>query len=229
MDRVFNLNDHQYAYHYNMLTVVKDVLPATTCNMIVRQIERDIANGEAALVQHHKDPNRSEYLDEGGAYLHYIYKGPDVRQSFPELMGLYYGLAPFISLIVSAPVVTSPYADSDVNIKYYPRGGGTIGWHFDTNGITVLLYLTTNSEGALQLEIERKRPDRRPLRTEQKRHLCSAGELLIMNGRNVRHRSEPVQTESKAVVVLNYYQGGELGDTWRPEGFDDYVYSEAVA
>ncbi|WP_285799872.1 ESPR-type extended signal peptide-containing protein, partial [Escherichia coli] len=41
-----------------------------------------------------------------------------------------------ISIITCTDTITSPYELSDVNIKAYPPNGGTLGLHYDTNGIT---------------------------------------------------------------------------------------------
>jgi len=68
-----------------------------------------------------------------------------------------------VKLISCTDAVISPYVQSDINSKAYPPGGGTVGLHYDTNGITVLLFLTTNKEGPLRLNIPRSHPSKKSL------------------------------------------------------------------
>lgn len=124
-------------------------------------------------------------------------------------------------MITHTDAVISPYPLSDVNIKAYPAGGGTLGLHYDTNGITVLLFLTTNKEAPLRMQIERSHPSKKESWIEHRHiHACK-GSLLVMQGRKVLHDSEPTISEQKFSVVYNYY---ERHDTYRHEDFDDFVY-----
>ncbi len=216
----FDIGKHQHEYHYNMYTMVTGVLPTTVCDTLCQEIDSQIFDGQIPIVDHSKVGTSAE-LDEGGRYLHHIFDGPAVRKYLPFLQGLYYGLKDNIASIVSANVITSPHQDSDVNIKAYPPHGGTVGWHKDTNGITCLVYLTSNTEGALVMDIERTKPWMESPEIVQERVYAVAGSMLLMRGREVRHMSEPTAFEKKYVAVFNYY---EEGDTWRPEGFDNMVY-----
>lgn len=107
-----------------------------------------------------------------------------------------------------------------MNIKVYPPGGGTLGEHYDTNGVTVLLFLTTKREAPLRMQIPRAHPSKGTW-TERRSIHATAGSLLIMKGREVLHDCEPTVNERKMTVVLNYYV---RGDTWRHDSFDRFVY-----
>lgn len=138
----------------------------------------------------------------------------------PELNAVYHSILPLVSLITLKEAIISPYEQSDINIKAYPAGGGTLGEHYDTNGITVLLFLTTNKEAPLRMKIPRSHPAKGEW-IEHKNIYAQQGSLLVMQGREILHDCEPTVTEQKLTVVLNYY---EQGDTWRPKQFDDFVY-----
>jgi len=158
----------------------------------------------------------------GGDYLHHIFKGNDIREHFPELVGAYHALLPLVSIVTCSKTLISPYPESDINIKAYPKGGGTIGGHYDTNAITVLIYLTTNSEAPLELEIPKSHPSKDIDWIENENIYASSGSMLLMKGREVWHRSKPTEKEEKFVVIFNYYVEG---DTWRPDKFDAFVYN----
>jgi hypothetical protein len=124
-------------------------------------------------------------------------------------------------LVTNTDTIVSPYEQSEINIKAYPPGGGTLGEHYDTNGITVLLFLTTNKEAPLRMQIPRFHPNKGKW-IENKSIYANQGSLLVMKGREILHDCEPTVYEQKLTVVLNYY---EEGDTWRPEQFDNSVYN----
>ena len=117
--------------------------------------------------------------------------------------------------------MVSPYPASDVNIKAYPPGGGTLGLHYDTNGITCLLFLTTNQEAPLRFSVERSHPSKKEPWLEHGRIHARKGALLLMQGRKVLHDCEPTVSEQKLSVVYNYY---ERHDTYRHADFDNFVY-----
>lgn len=124
-------------------------------------------------------------------------------------------------MITCTDTIVSPYPTSDINIKAYPAGGGTLGLHYDTNGITVLLFLTTNTEAPLRMQIPRTHPSKKEGWIEHKNIYAKKGALLVMQGRKTLHDSEPTISEQKLSVVMNYY---ERHDTYRHEDFDNFVY-----
>lgn len=219
MSTEFSLTRHVREYHYDYVTVLPGVMSKPQSSILVARIEQLIDEGSVKLVDH-TGMGTSVVSDAGGRYLHYIFEGSDVRRHFPELGVLYRAILPVVAAITSQDVVLSPHQRSDVNIKCYPPGGGTLGQHFDTNGITVLLFLTTNQEAPLRMQIPRWHPLDKDS-TEGRDVYAEAGSLLVMKGREVLHGCVPTVLERKMTVILNYYV---RDDTWRDEGFDDFVY-----
>lgn len=217
---MFTLIKHQGGYHHDMHTIIDHILPKELCLELSDRVRKLIKENKVQLVSHSKQGTIDE-LDGGGDYLHHIFKGKDIREFFPELVGAYHSLVSLLSCVTCSETIISPYLDSDMNIKAYPKGGGTIGWHYDTNAITVLIYLTSNTEAPLKLKISRSHPSKKDSWTECEMVYASAGSMLLMKGREVWHISEPTDTEEKFVVVFNYYVEG---DTWRPKKFDSMVY-----
>jgi hypothetical protein len=215
----FDLTRHIREYHYDYVTVVDSVMVPSLCDSLRERIERLIGAGQVKLVDHH-GRGTDAVSDSGGRYLHHIFEGDDIRLHLPELTAVYHAVLPLVSSITSQDVVLSPYPRSDINIKVYPPGGGTLGEHYDTNGVTVLLFLTTNREAPLRIQIPRSHPSKGKW-TERRSIYATAGSLLVMKGREVLHDCEPTIRERKISAVLNYYV---RGDTWRHESFDSFVY-----
>jgi hypothetical protein len=222
---MFDIERHRREYHHELITVIPNVFPADLCQKLTERLLGLIERGAIPLVDHEGKGTELE-LDEGGKYLHHLVDGGGIREHFLELQGAYFAQTQLIAAITSDDVVCSPYPDSDINIKAYPPNGGTVGRHRDTNGITVLMYLTTNTEGPLRLEIDHDDPwagTAMSLQnsTEHREVFAEAGSMVLMQGRKVVHDSEPMKNEFKAVVIYNYYS---RGDTRRPGHFDDFVY-----
>ncbi len=217
---MFNLQEHQYDYFYNLATVIENLIPESLCDTLTERVNQVIQDGKVDYVQHTGLGNES-VSDIGGEYNHHIFKGEDIRSFLPELVAIYHAILPLISLITCTDAVISPYPTSDINIKAYPAGGGTLDLHYDTNGITVLLFLTTNKEAPLRMQIPRSHPSKKDDWVEHKKIYAKKGSLLVMQGRKTLHDCEPTKTEQKISVVLSYY---EEHDTYRHEDFDDFVY-----
>lgn len=217
---MFNVNQHRHDYFYNLATVIDGLIPEDLCDALSARVNSIIEEQGVDWVKH-QSLGTDAVSDLGGAYNHYIFKGDDIRRYLPELTAIYHSLVPLISLVTHTDVVVSPYPLSDINIKAYPPGGGTLGLHYDTNGITVLLFLTTNQEAPLRMQIERSHPSKKEPWTEHRNMFAKKGSLLIMQGRKTLHDSEPTVTEQKLSVVYNYY---ERHDTYRHEDFDNFVY-----
>lgn len=217
---MFNVNKHRREYFYDLVTIVERLIPFSLCDSLVDRVNRAIEADRVTLVQH-KGLGTDAVSDLGGEYYHHIFKGDDVRSELPELVAVYHAILPLVSMITHTDTIVSPYPASDINIKAYPPGGGTLGLHYDTNGITVLLFLTTNKEAPLRMQVERTHPSKKNPWTEYRQIYAEKGSLLIMQGRKVLHDSAPTITEQKLSVVYNYY---ERHDTFRHEDFDDFVY-----
>lgn len=217
---MFNLSQHCHDYFYNLETTIDHLIPEAICNALETRVNHLIESNTISRVKH-SHLGTDAVSDLGGVYNHYIFKGPDIREHFPELNAVYHALLPLISLITHTDTVLSPYPQSDINIKAYPPGGGTLGLHYDTNGITVLLFLTTNNEAPLRMQVTRSHPSRKEPWIEHRKIFAKKGSLLIMQGRKSLHDSEPTLTEQKQTVVFNYY---ERHDTYRHKDFDSFVY-----
>ena len=213
------LSDLQRRYIYEQYCEIEKFIPTSLSYQIFSKAQKLITTNRISLVKHKGLGTKTE-LDGSGEYFHYIFKGDDIRKWFPELVFLYHALLPQIRWITCTKTVLSPYSDSDINIKAYPPGGGTVGWHYDTNTITVLLYLTSNSEAPLEMEIKHEHPSK-PNWVEKVNLFSKEGSLLLMQGRKVWHQSKPTKKEEKMVVVFNYYTEE---DQWRPSHFDDFAY-----
>lgn len=215
----FDLARHAGEYQYDYATVIDAVMSDDMCDTLRKRINEIIAQGRVKLVDH-CGLGTTAVSDAGGRYFHHIFQGADVREHLPELVALYHAILPLVAAVTNRDAIVSPHSRSDINIKVYPVGGGTLGEHYDTNGITVLLFLTTNREAPLRMQIPRSHPGSGAW-IERKCINATAGSLLIMKGREVLHDCEPTVTEQKMSVVLNYYV---RGDTWRHEDFDEFVY-----
>ena len=151
----------------------------------------------------------------GGRLYYDLIDGIDCTRLIPGMLAVYQTLPALLSAITGLDVVCSPYDRSRVCGKRYPAGGGQQGYHFDTNGITVVVYLSTNSDGKTRMQ---------PLTGAAEVMVQpQAGHVLLMQGRKVWHRSDPVAEAQKIISPWNYY---ENGDTWRPPGLDDAIYGK---
>jgi hypothetical protein len=223
---LIELDRHRAEYHNDLLTIVPDVLNPDAAGSIARRTLDLIERGGAI----HRDQigtGDTAVLDGGGAYRHWVVDGLRVLEHFPDLMAIYEALKSLVSAVTLQDVTTSTekFPRSCVNLKVYRGEGSEQGWHFDTNAITGLLYLTTNTKGGTRCEIPRYHPDEALRTTETRVIQPFAGSLLIMQGRRVWHRADPVDDEVKIVAPLNYYTAT---DYWRPEGIDNLVYGLAA-
>lgn len=217
---MFQLLKKQNEYHHVGYTTIPNLLDDRLCDSLNKKILDAINSNEITLVDHQGKGSEKE-LDGGGKYLHHIFLSEDIDKFLPELKGAYHALLPLVSMVTSTNTILSPHEESDINIKSYPPKGGTIGAHFDTNGITALLYLTDNpNEGHLKLRVKRSHPSGKNW-VDNYSIASEKGMLLLMQGRKIWHWSDPTINQLKNVVVFNYY---EKGDTWRPKNFDQFVY-----
>lgn len=217
---MFDINKHRHEYFYDHATVIENLIPEEICNNLAERVNQIIKGGGVDHVVY-ESLGSDAMLDLGGKYNHYIFKGDDVRKDLKELVAIYHAIVPMISMITCTDAIVSPYLQSDININAYPAGGGTLGLHYDTNGITVLLFLTTNTEAPLRMQIPRSHPSKKDPWIEHSKIYAKKGNLLIMQGRKTLHDCEATVSEQKLSVVMNYY---EKSDTYRHEDLDDFVY-----
>lgn len=152
-------------------------------------------------------------LDEGGARHYGVADADAVRSRLPELYGFYEAGTTLMSWLFDRAVIRSPHARSAVTVKIYDRPGDCHGWHLDTNPVTAMLILTA-TPGDWGTEIDDG------TRTFHLRN--EPGDMLVMFGRQIRHRvPELPDGERRITVPLNYYHPA---DTWRPTATDRLVY-----
>jgi hypothetical protein len=214
-----NLDEHRRDYFLDGVTIVKDLFPAS---LIARW--RDWAVRYSGTAGRRLDATAGDdwtYQLPGDQHAYSLISGSAIREHLPEMLHWYEALIPTVSAVTHQDVVPSPYPCSDVNILVYDRPGNTIGWHHDTNLITVLIYLTENNEGGTECRLLPGRPGEEP---RTRTFLPRAGAVLLMQGRWVLHRGLPVRDEIKIVAPWNYYS---TTDQWRPDGFDAAIYQRA--
>ncbi len=115
-----------------------------------------------------------------------------------EIHTYYHSLVELLTLVTNQNIITSPYDRSAYYAKVYKSKGDEQGWHYDTNGLTVILYLTDNTLSG-RTEIERLNDKKRVFVNPK------AGSMLVMKGRECWHRAEPIESGLKVICPLNYY------------------------
>jgi hypothetical protein len=114
----------------------------------------------------------------------------------PEVGLFYPQLLLSVRHAVSRYAILGPYRRSGYYVKIYEQPGDAQGWHFDTNSISAIAYLTTNATGATEIN-----------GSDGRTHLVypEAGRLLLLDGRRCWHRAQPVEQEVKVTLLLDYY------------------------
>jgi hypothetical protein len=219
------IEQHQQEYREIGLTVVPDAVPRLDIDRWVSRCT-DLAASHGAARDQEVGGREGEYGPR--RRLSYtIVDGVAVAERWPEMMGLYAGLATVVRLITGHPIILSPYPQSAVVAKVYRGAGAEHGWHFDTNVVTGLLYLTTHpassGDGATEYVPARFGQD-----TSQSAFIWpTAGDLLVMRGRDVFHRVPRTTSPDlfRITIPLNYYTPT---DTWRPTGIDTLHFGKTV-
>lgn len=173
------------------------------------------------------DKPNLEARDAAGEYK---FTSIDGRKCF-EFQGVreyYVCMTNFLSLFSGLDIVPSWDKQSAVTFMNYTAPGGQIVPHYDTNGFTLLIYLTSNEdEGATMLyPLTSLRPTLlgepdeiigKPVFIYPK-----VGTAVFFQGRRCWHQSLPVFKNDKISSVWNYY---EKNDNWRPADVSKRLYS----
>jgi hypothetical protein len=201
-------------YQTRGFTVIETAVVDWVAETWKRVFEAYVESGRARRIDV-KD-ERGEVADGIGGRLFYdLIDGVSCEKLVPDMLKLYRRLPTSLCQITQQAVICSPYERSKVCAKIYPAGGGQQGAHFDTNGITVILYLTSNEDGCTVIK---------PLDGgEEVAVKPRAGNLLLMRGRECWHHAAPAIAKPKVISAWNYYVEG---DTWRPEWLDDQIYGK---
>lgn len=119
-----------------------------------------------------------------------------VDEIAPSVGKMYADILPVAAHLSGRALIASPYDRSAYYVKRYLPPDGQQGWHFDTNCLSVILYLTDNEDGWTEI---------RCLDGKTRFVAPEAGALMILDGKNRWHRALPVQSAEKITVILNYY------------------------
>jgi len=149
----------------------------------------------------------------GGRSIYDVLDGFVVNKFLPELIGWYEATRWFLEELVGRDVILSPFPRSAVNVNVYRPPLTGVGWHFDTNPLSVLLYL---SEGNSPTEFQLA--DDRVLNVTP--HL---GDMLVFLGRKIRHQV-PLGSGLRITCPLNYYHPDDCS---RPEWIDRAIYENS--
>ena len=215
-----DLDRFRRQYHRDGVTRVPDVVPREVAG---RWLEKAMDLCESLGRARDYRAGEADILGDGGENRYVILDGLAIRDHFPDMPTWYVALQGLVSAVTFADVTVSPYERSGMSILVYRGTNASQSWHFDSNPITALLYLTTNTEGATECRLLHDIPDKRKGRL--RRIFPVSGSLLLMQGRRVWHRGTPVHREVKVACPWNYYTAT---DTWRPEGMDELIYGPDV-
>ncbi len=156
-----------------------------------------------------------EIGDLGGAYDYLILD----RNSLDDLLGptyignLYESVRVHATMATGVQLLESPFHRSSVSMKRF-AAGGLQGWHYDTNSMTALLYLTSCGGGETRFTAPEKQIE--PV----------AGRLAVFDGENWLHEAERVRSGIKLTMSFNLYRADR--EPRRPKGIDELVYGAPV-
>ncbi len=160
----------------------------------------------------YETPKDPVIFNDGGLFDHYILDGIRAARLFPDMQAAYEVTRIVIAEITKLDIVTSPHPLSAININRYDAPTGSMSAHFDSNPISVVLYLTDNpTDGATVFLREQE------CRWEYPR----TGDLLVFRGREIKHLSKEVRSGVKVAALWNFYT---QHDQHRPPGMDKFMY-----
>lgn len=189
-------------------TVLRNILPRGTIKSVVDTL---LASPATGYVDVDLEPDAAT-LTFGGITRYGYFNYPDLLKYCSVVQGWYEAILPLASFVVSDDLILSPYYDSSVLALVYKDNAGQQEYHYDTQPITVLVYLTNNSDcGQTRISKGGELIDVYP----------EAGSILVMKGRELLHCSMPVTHGLKVSMPMNMYT---TTDVWRPEALEDTDY-----
>jgi hypothetical protein len=156
---------------------------------------------------------RDGYPKRGGRSLHAILDGFVVDKHFRELAEIYDRARALAEAVVQKDVVLSPHQRSGVNIRVYRGAESEDGWHYDSNPLSALLYLTNGGQPTQFQVTESSLMDIYP----------RAGTLLLFEGRSKLHHV-PKGSELRVTCPLNLYYVTDLA---RPDRVDQVLFENS--
>jgi hypothetical protein len=178
-------------------------------NFIDPTLAGELAERALRLVDAHAI-QRDAYTRHGGRALHEILDGFAVQEHFPELLVAYAKARETAEDVAGEPVILSPYPRSGVNLRVYRHTNSSDGWHYDSNPVSALLYLTSGGQ-----------PTRFKVSEDELLDVCpSTGLLLLFKGRTLLHHV-PTGDQLRITCPFNLYYPH---DTFRPDYVDGVLF-----
>lgn len=208
---MLDLQRHIAEFQANFLTVLEGVLPDASVESVFDTLMASKPKGSVDI----DAPGDPDTLTFGGITRYDYFDYSDLLMLTPIVQGWYDALLPLVQAITGMKAIQSPYFDSSVLALIYRDNQGQQEYHYDTQPITVLLYLndnpTSGATGAYRRNDEGRLTTVFPKR----------GNILLMRGRDIKHAGLAVTEGVKMVMPMNYYVEG---DTWRPAFLEDKEY-----
>lgn len=136
----------------------------------------------------------------------------DLRKIWPESKQIYKAVYSEMILAFYPSAQVSPYERAAFYIKKYVPPDGEQGWHYDTNCLSGILYLTNNDNGETEIITECN---------NRVKVFPRAGKLLVIKGGTIWHRAAPVKSHDKITMIMNFYLPGYEK---RPDWIDSKIF-----
>jgi hypothetical protein len=226
------MNKNQIEFYNKGFTVLDDLIPPAVIQTWVDLVEFAAQGGyghnqSVKTVKKVFEQADLETRDGAGKYDFTSING-NLALEFNHVKVLYGVMAKYISLLTGLDIVESWDKESSVTFMRYSPPSGQLVEHFDSNFITMVIYLTDNpNQGQTKiLPISALRPTNLGQPDEVVdgfRYISpQKGRVLLFQGRRCWHSSEPVIDEVKISSVWNFY---ERNDNWRPKGVSERLYT----
>jgi hypothetical protein len=208
---MIDIDRHWKEFQHHYLTVLEGALPEASVADVFLALMCGTPNGRVDV----DAPADPDTLTFGGITRYDYYDYPGILRFAPTVRGWYDALLPLVQAITGMKAIQSPYFDSSVLALIYRDNEGQQEYHYDTQPITVLLYLNDNPDSGATAAY-RRNDDGKLTLVYPKR-----GNILLMRGRDLKHAGLAVTSGVKMVMPMNYYVEG---DTWRPAFLEDKDY-----
>ena len=227
-----NLSQLQTDFWSRGYTIIDNLFPAELLEKWKSQVEFLSKYCKAPGINHIEKEFKDASPEARDGIGKYKFTSLDGRIIFADdlfsgIQEYYHSISNFLSLLTGLDLVESFDKQSSISFMNYTVPGGCIAPHFDSNGVTFLLYLTDNEDGGTKiLPINKLRPtilgQADEVIGEPEIILPKCGRAVIFQSRKLWHESMSVFKSNKISSVWNFY---ERGDNWRPKEVSDRLYS----
>lgn len=182
---------HRKEFFDNGYTLIEDVV------LRPKEWSSAILNSSSLKKVFVHESNRTVEAGKG----HLKYSAMDrfsTDMAIPDMYKFYSSLPKQLEKFTYSDIILSPFKRTAYYTKVYMEDGDEQGWHYDTNDLTVVLYLTDVTQtGATEiLSIDSKTINK---------VWPKAGAILVLQGQKYWHRASPVTNTTKVICPLNYY------------------------